>query len=432
MKKRLLKYAVLAFVFSLGFNHVGFSNALFSDQEVIAGHQVSTGCWVAPTVPEHVYPLDGYVATPGSAWLANPYMDWEDVTTSCPLSSGVQYQYRSWRDPGLTSLAYTSGWLNNSIIPAPGTPDGDYYWQIRATDGYSTSDWSSAWHLIVDRTAAAERDVVINEIMWMGSVGDSDDEWMELRNMTSFPVDLTDWTIDGAKSGLPGTLDLSGTIAANGYFLISRKASGASAILNSITPDMVVSGLSFVDGGEVLTLKNQYDQTIDVTPTGGWVFGIDGATRHSMERGAVLGDGTVAGSWHSCTDLVCNDNTYWDVHNGKNFGTPKALNHSDNDLTLILKEEELLDVKEKDEEGSEDEGDGEGGDGGGPDDGAGSDDGGDEITGNENEEGSDIKLEEDDGIDDEGEGDKGSNDDSGEGDVSDEEDSNEGEGESDE
>jgi len=43
-------------------------------------------------------------------------------------------------------------------------------------------------------------DVVINEIMWMGSVGNSNDEWIELRNMTDADINLSGWKIDGAGS----------------------------------------------------------------------------------------------------------------------------------------------------------------------------------------------------------------------------------------
>src|SRR3989344_3891492 len=39
-------------------------------------------------------------------------------------------------------------------------------------------------------------DVVINEIMWMGTQGDSADEWIELRNMTGGVIDISNWVVD--------------------------------------------------------------------------------------------------------------------------------------------------------------------------------------------------------------------------------------------
>ena len=205
----------------------------------------------------------------------------------------------------------------------------EYFKLVGGVLGIVTGLFFVGWRgevLAVDQTGAVLGDVIINEVMWMGSVGDSNDEWMELRNMTSSPIDLTDWTIDGAKSGLPGTLDLSGTIVADGYFLIRRKASGASAILDSITPDMVVSGLSFVNGGEVLTLKDQHDSLIDETPSGVWAKGIDGSPeKQSMERNDTPGTGTSVDDWHTCIDSGCNSATFWDTE-ANDYGTPRSTN----------------------------------------------------------------------------------------------------------
>jgi len=36
-------------------------------------------------------------------------------------------------------------------------------------------------------------DIVINEIMWMGTTFNSNDEWIELRNMTDLEIDLGKW-----------------------------------------------------------------------------------------------------------------------------------------------------------------------------------------------------------------------------------------------
>ncbi|MCD6334669.1 MAG: lamin tail domain-containing protein, partial [Candidatus Latescibacteria bacterium] len=42
--------------------------------------------------------------------------------------------------------------------------------------------------------AAASGDVVINELMWMGSTASSADEWIELRNTTDSEILLSGWT----------------------------------------------------------------------------------------------------------------------------------------------------------------------------------------------------------------------------------------------
>jgi len=150
IKERLFKLLVGLLIFSVP--NIGVSGAYFTDQASITGNTVSTGCWAKPTTPQLVYPENNYFAGPGSEWLDNPYMDWSNSTTSCPGRT-IAYQYESYHDEGLTSLAYRSGLLVQSMIPAPGTPDGTYYWRVRSYDGVNWSDWSEVWLLIVDRSA---------------------------------------------------------------------------------------------------------------------------------------------------------------------------------------------------------------------------------------------------------------------------------------
>jgi hypothetical protein len=45
-------------------------------------------------------------------------------------------------------------------------------------------------HVSVVR-AASVRDVVISEVAWMGTQASANDEWIELYNTTSAPIDLT-------------------------------------------------------------------------------------------------------------------------------------------------------------------------------------------------------------------------------------------------
>ena len=63
-------------------------------------------------------------------------------------------------------------------------------------------------------------DVVISEIAWMGTTTSSADEWIELYNNTSSPIDVTGWTLS-ADDGTP-SITLSGTIPASSYWLLER------------------------------------------------------------------------------------------------------------------------------------------------------------------------------------------------------------------
>lgn len=180
-------------------------------------------------------------------------------------------------------------------------------------------------------TISAEGDeptVVINEVMWMGST----DEWIELRNMTGEEIDLAGWTLEGATSGTPGILTISGIIPAEGYFLIVRKTNDETAISDAVAADMI-SSLSFLDSGEVLMLYNGDEEPtlIDQTPAivaKKWAAGDKSdAAYQSMQRKDPPGDGVEAENWYTCTDVVqCTSDTFWKLADGNNSGTPGAAN----------------------------------------------------------------------------------------------------------
>ncbi len=151
--------------------------------------------------------------------------------------------------------------------------------------------------LKIEAKAASALDVVINEVAWAGSEDDSSAEWIELKNNTSSEVNLTGWTILDDDST---TYELSGTISANGYFLLG----------NHSDADLEVS-LSLANSGDSLELLDDSGTAIDtVNSSGGaWPAG-DNDTKASMERI----DSTAEGSdnWSDCTD--------------DSGSTPKALN----------------------------------------------------------------------------------------------------------
>ena len=174
-------------------------------------------------------------------------------------------------------------------------------------------------------------DVVINELMWAGSTVDSNDEWIELRNMTSNPIDLSGWQISKLVSSEDPMLTIpSGIIPANGYFLISKFSK------DSLSSALNVMGL--VDTGVGLRNSNMQIKLysgsispanlIDVADDGSGVplkghdNGIAGP-RQSMSRNAIPGDGTQASSWY--TDITSNSTAYWDSADG-NYGTPGGQN----------------------------------------------------------------------------------------------------------
>lgn len=106
----------------------------------------------APSVPVHLSPSNGHVSTTANQTL----IDWEASTDA----SAVTYIYQSSLsaatkpDGSFVSPAYTSAPLSASEIPTPGTPEGTYYWHVKAVDSAGNeSAWSAPWIIIVDNTA---------------------------------------------------------------------------------------------------------------------------------------------------------------------------------------------------------------------------------------------------------------------------------------
>ena len=124
----------------------------------------------------------------------------------------------------------------------------------------------------------ATNDVVINEIAWMGTDISYADEWIELYNNTNEEIDLTNWTLF-ATDGKP-EINLSGTITANGYFLLER-TNDESVI--GITADQIYTG-DLGNNGENLELKNAEDILINsINCSDEWTSG-DNDTKQTMEK----------------------------------------------------------------------------------------------------------------------------------------------------
>lgn len=172
----------------------------------------------------------------------------------------------------------------------------------------------------ITETPIATGSVVLNEIMWMGSASASTDEWLELRNTTSNPIDLSGWKLEGAATGSTVIAILSGSIPANGFFIISN-FEASSSILN-VPSDFVTTTIQLDNTGLQITLRNPSNTLIDRADDGaGAPFkGDNGSIKKSMERNATPGDGTVSTNWHTATTQVNLD------PGATELATPKAAN----------------------------------------------------------------------------------------------------------
>ncbi|NDI34497.1 phospholipase D-like domain-containing protein [Chengkuizengella sediminis] len=152
---------------------------------------------------------------------------------------------------------------------------------------------------------AAEGDVVINEIAWMGTNISSNDEWIELYNNTNSPISLDGWSLN-AIDGTP-SIQLSGTIAANDYLLLERTD---DFTVPNITADIIYTG-ALSNTRENLELRDEKNNLVDVVDD--WYAG-DNNTKTTMER-INSNSASIASNWS-------NSSVTYTV----GYGTPNQLN----------------------------------------------------------------------------------------------------------
>ncbi len=169
----------------------------------------------------------------------------------------------------------------------------------------------------VSPTPYPVRGLVINEVAWMGTTADLNDEWIELYNPGLTAVNLAGWklqSVDGAPS-----ISLTGSIAAGGYFLLERTD---DEVISDIPADQIYSGVLSNETESLQLLAPGGSLADSANSNGGaWPAG-NSVTACSMERrGAEFVDGDTA--WITNTGQIANGE---DIAGNKVCGTPKMLN----------------------------------------------------------------------------------------------------------
>lgn len=143
-------------------------------------------------------------------------------------------------------------------------------------------------------------DVVINEVAWMGTAADYNDEWIELYNTTAQALNLSGWQLR-AGSGTPNIV-LTGTIPAGGYYLLER---ADDTTLSDMPADQIYTG-ALNNTGDTLTLTDALSQVIDTANGNGgaWPGGTNTpkATMERVEPTAADSDS----NWSTNTGLIHN------------------------------------------------------------------------------------------------------------------------------
>ena len=187
-----------------------------------------------------------------------------------------------------------------------------------------------------DPVAPVLGEVVINELMWMGSSIGTTDEWIELRNMTGAELDLSSCQLTKNTNGTPVdpdeevlmlTIPDSQLVGPDRYYLISRKISEESKI--SVVPDYAPASFSLHNSKLQIRLYcggEEWDSVdsvlIDTAGNGGTPLAGDNGDKKSMSRIDSTTDGTSAGSWFTASTKVGWD----DNDNALEFGTPGSAN----------------------------------------------------------------------------------------------------------
>lgn len=163
--------------------------------------------------------------------------------------------------------------------------------------------------------------VVVNEIAWMGTRAQANDEWIELYNRTGKEVDLTGWSLESRNSVL--RIVLGNTIPAHGYFLLERTNASTTDQIQS----MIYTGALTNSGPETnLYLKNG-TTTVDAVDFGYWLAGGNAgvAARRTMERVSPYADGDNVNNWLTYSETLTVPFAK-DAGNNDILGTPGAQN----------------------------------------------------------------------------------------------------------
>ena len=161
--------------------------------------------------------------------------------------------------------------------------------------------------------------IVINEIAWMGTKAQANDEWIELYNKTNSDIDLSGWTLE-SKNKQPNIM-LAGVIPARGYFLLERTASTTTDQLEN----MVYTGALNNAGPDAnLYLKNG-TTTIDFIAYGSNWFAGDNNEKRTMERVSPYATSTLSFNWKTYSETFAPPFAK-DAKDGDILGTPGAKN----------------------------------------------------------------------------------------------------------
>jgi len=152
--------------------------------------------------------------------------------------------------------------------------------------GITTSASSQECSFSAAGMATSAKRVVINEVAWMGSKEDHNNEWIELKNVSSSEIDISNWWLIDQREQIKVAFPQDTRISASGLFLLERADDDSAS---NVRADIIYSNggiLSNDDANEGLRLLNPscfIEDEVLASPK--WPAG-EISSRKTMERTA--------------------------------------------------------------------------------------------------------------------------------------------------
>ncbi|MEK9150645.1 MAG: lamin tail domain-containing protein [Patescibacteria group bacterium] len=123
--------------------------------------------------------------------------------------------------------------------------------------------------------------IIINEVAWMGGANGADDEWIELKNISSSEINLNGYQLIDRAEQIKIVFNGNNKISANGFYLLERTDDDSAPDAKA---DKIYSG-ALANTNEGLRLFNPDCELIDeVLANSNWPAGSN-ENKKTMERG---------------------------------------------------------------------------------------------------------------------------------------------------
>lgn len=227
-----------------------------------------------------------------------------------------------------------SAFVISALLITVTTATGAYFSDSVTVSGntFSTGTWATP------TPSAGAGDVVINEVMWMGSkdlglpANDGpNDQWIELKNVSSHTINLKNLYItyksDAGNENKLAEITGDYNISTGGLYLISHYTLLNSAIKNSPQLSGTTSVNNFGINKFQIKVYSSSAKTLLIDTAGngsGQPAQGDAVNFYAMERNSSPGVGSDYTNWYTCTDSSTTA-TYWKASRVER-GTPGGPN----------------------------------------------------------------------------------------------------------